>query len=176
MCGICGIYHPSRPVDEELLRAMNGTLAHRGPDGEGIFVKGNVGLAMRRLAIIDLTTGDQPIFNEDGSLVMIFNGEIFNYRELRAELMARGHTLKTAGDTETIVHLYEEYGPACIEKLNGMFTFALWDKRQATLLLGRDHLGIKPMHYAQLNDGTIIFASEIKALLAHPALPHDLDP
>jgi asparagine synthase (glutamine-hydrolysing) len=176
VCGICGIYHPDRPVDEELLRAMNGTLAHRGPDGEGIFIEGNVGLAMRRLAIIDLNTGDQPIFNEDGSLVIIFNGEIFNYRELRAELLARGHTLKTAGDTEAIVHLYEEYGPTCVEKLNGMFAFALWDTRQATLLLARDQLGIKPMHYAQLHDGTIIFASEIKALLAHPALLRDLDP
>jgi asparagine synthase (glutamine-hydrolysing) len=176
MCGICGIYHPARPVDEELLRAMNGTLAHRGPDGEGVFAEGNVGLAVRRLAIIDLNTGDQPIFNEDGSIVIVFNGEIYNYRELRAELLARGHTLKTEGDTEAIVHLYEDYGAACVEKLNGMFAFALWDKRRSTLLLARDHLGVKPMHYARLDDGTLIFASEMKALLAHPALPRDLDP
>ena len=125
--------------------------------GEGVFVEGNVGLAMRRLAIIDLHTGDQPIFNEDGSIVIVFNGEIYNYRELRAELLARGHTLKTEGDTEAIVHLFEDYGADCVERLNGMFAFALWDKRRSTLLLARDHLGIKPMHYAQLDDGTIIF-------------------
>ncbi|MEP7199551.1 MAG: asparagine synthetase B, partial [Chloroflexota bacterium] len=103
MCGICGIHHPTQPIDESLLRAMNGTLAHRGPDGDGLYTEGSIGLAMRRLAIIDLNTGDQPIYNEDGSIVIVFNGEIYNYPELRAELLARGHKLKTQGDTETIV-------------------------------------------------------------------------
>lgn len=176
MCGICGIIHPSQPVDQALLRAMNGALAHRGPDGEGYYMEGNVGLAMRRLAIIDLNTGDQPIFNEDGSIVVVYNGEIYNYRELRDELLTRGHHLKTQGDTETIVHLYEEYGAACVEKLNGIFAFALWDERTATLLLARDQLGIKPLHYARLSDGTLLFASEIKALLQHRALSRELDP
>ncbi len=176
MCGICGLYHPVQPIDESLLRAMNGTLAHRGPDGDGVYAEGNVGLAMRRLAIIDLNTGDQPIFNEDGSIVIVFNGEIYNYKELRAELSARGHHLKTQGDTETIVHLYEDYGAACCEKLNGIFAFALWDERTATLLLARDHLGIKPLYYAQLPDGSLSFASEIKALLQQPSPSRDLDP
>ncbi len=175
MCGICGIYHATQPADEMRLRAMNGTLTHRGPDGDGYYCEGNVGLGMRRLAIIDVAGSDQPITNEDGRIVLVFNGEIYNYRELRANLLAHGHTLRTQGDGETIVHLYEEHGADCVQHLNGIFAFALWDERTATLLLARDHLGIKPLHYAQLDDGTLLFGSELKVLLQHPGLPRDLD-
>ena len=165
MCGIAGsLSLDGRPLPAGELRAMCAAMAHRGPDDDGFHVTPAVGLGMRRLKIIDLATGHQPIRNEDGTVWIVFNGEIYNYAELRCELQARGHTFYTATDTETIVHLYEQYGEACVEKLRGMFTFALWDDRRQTLLLARDRLGIKPLYYAEV-DGRLLFASELKALL-----------
>jgi asparagine synthase (glutamine-hydrolysing) len=154
---------------------MNATLVHRGPDGEGYFTDGPVALAMRRLAIIDLQTGDQPIFNEDGTVAVVFNGEIYNYRDLRAELQARGHRFRTRSDTEVLVHGYEEWGDDLPQHLNGMFAFALWDARRQRLLLARDHLGIKPLYYAELPEGGLTFASELKALLPVPGWSRDID-
>lgn len=171
MCGICGVTHfDGKPVARELLAGMNDTLRHRGPDGEGYFIDGNVGLAMRRLKIIDIAGSDQPLSNEDGSIALIFNGEIYNYRELRQGLEARGHRFKTEGDGETVVHLYEEYGGAALEHLRGMFALALWDAKRQRLLLARDRFGQKPLYYYQ-DRKVFVFASEIKALLAHPAVP-----
>ena len=143
-------------------------IRHRGPDDEGVYVDGPVGLGMRRLSIIDLAGGRQPIFNEDRSKVIVFNGEIYNYRELRRELLRRGHTFTSQGDTETILHLYEEHGPRCVELLRGMFAFAIWDATTQTLLLARDRFGIKPLYVAEGPWG-IAFASELKAL--HETLP-----
>lgn len=176
MCGICGIanFDRQRPVDEAVLRAMCATLVHRGPDDDGFFVAGNVGLAMRRLSIIDLEGGRQPIFNEGGSAVVVYNGETYNFRELARELSARGHRFATRSDTEVIVHLYEEYGDRCVEKMNGMFAFALWDKERRRLLLARDRLGVKPLFY--YTDGRrLVFGSEIKAILAEGAVPRAVD-
>ncbi len=168
MCGICGIIYsdPQRSVDNELLKSMNRALVHRGPDDEGYFIGGAAGLAMRRLSIIDLSTGKQPITNEDDSVWIVFNGEIYNYLELRKDLKLRGHVLKTQSDTEVIVHLYEDYGPECVNHLNGMFAFAIWDTRQKSLLLARDRFGIKPLFYSCQNGDGILFGSEIKALIA----------
>jgi len=151
----------------EVLRAMRDTLTHRGPDGAGEFLAEGVGLAHRRLSIIDLAGGTQPMENEDGSLVLTFNGEIYNYLELKPDLERRGHRFRTTSDTEVILHLYEERGPACVDALNGMFAFALWDKRQRRLLLARDRLGKKPLYY-QESGASLIFASELKALRQHP--------
>ena len=153
---------------------MTRTLVHRGPDDEGYFVDEHVALGHRRLSIIDLETGRQPLDNEDGSVWIVFNGEIYNYRDLRALLETKGHTFKTRIDTETIVHAYEEWGAGCLERLRGMFAFALWDRRRRQLLLARDRLGKKPLYYATVGD-RLIFASEIKALLAFPGLDRDLD-
>jgi asparagine synthase (glutamine-hydrolysing) len=177
MCGICGVYHPSnQPVDQNLLRRMNSALTHRGPDGEGYFARGPVGLAMRRLAIIDLKTGDQPIFNEDRSVTVVFNGEIYNYRDLRADLQKRGHCFYTQSDTEVLVHGYEEWGDDLPSHLNGMFAFAIWDSREQRLFLARDHLGIKPLYYAPLAGGGLAFASELKALLPVDGWSREIDP
>ncbi len=167
MCGIAGLAHGvgGTPVDAARVRAMCDAIRHRGPDDEGLFVEGGVGLGMRRLSIIDLNGSRQPIINEDGNVVLVFNGEIYNYRGLRDGLLTRGHTLRTQGDTETIVHLYEELGAACVEPLRGMFAFALWDKRRRSLLLARDRFGIKPL-YVVTGTWGIAFASELKALLA----------
>ncbi len=171
MCGICGVIHfDEETATEQLLRGMNDRLRHRGPDGDGYFIDGSVGLAMRRLNIIDIEGSDQPLYNEDGSVALVFNGEIYNYRDLRHELGARGHRLQTDGDGETIVHLYEDYGVAAVEHLRGMFAIALWDKRQGRLLLARDRFGQKPLYYYK-DSKVFVFASEIKALLAHPAVP-----
>src|SRR5262245_12110152 len=147
MCGIVGIVHrdPERAVDISVIRAMCDTIRHRGPDEDGMFVSGPVGLGMRRLSIIDLSGGRQPISNEDGSKTIVFNGEIYNYQRLREGLVARGHRFGSAGDTETIVHLYEERGPAAVEALRGMFALAIWDAEQRSLLLARDRFGIKPL-------------------------------
>ena len=165
MCGIAGIVRwDRRPVLEDEIRAMCGAMVHRGPDDEGIYLGDGVALGMRRLSIIDLGGGHQPVSNEDGSVWVVFNGEIYNYRELRRELQGRGHTLRTASDTETIVHLYEEYGPGCVEHLRGMFAIAIWDTRRRQVLLARDRLGIKPLYYAE-RDGELLFASELKPLL-----------
>ncbi len=171
MCGICGIIQlDGKPVASETLAAMNNLLRHRGPDGGDRFIDGEVGLAMRRLKIIDIAGSDQPLSNEDGSVQVVFNGEIYNYQALRRQLEQRGHRLQTAGDGETIAHLYEDHGAAMPEQLRGMFALALWDRRQGSLLLARDRLGQKPLYYYH-DRQLFAFASEIKALLAHPALP-----
>ena len=169
MCGICGL-SPSdgRPADIELLRGMNAALAHRGPDSDGFHVEAGIGLAMRRLAIIDVAGGDQPMTNEDKSIWLVFNGECFNYHEMRAELLRRGHKLATNSDTECIVHFYEDEGEECVKRLRGFYAFALWDEKRRRLLLARDRLGKKPLYYT-IQNGELKFASELSALLT--ALP-----
>jgi asparagine synthase (glutamine-hydrolysing) len=168
MCGICGIFHSERVrgVNRELLAAMNQQIVHRGPDDDGFFVEENVGLAMRRLSIIDIQTGHQPLSNEDGNIWIVFNGEIYNHQDLRKDLQVRGHRYRTKSDTETIVHLYEEYGTKCVEYLRGMFAFAIWDRTKRCLLLARDRLGIKPLYY-RFENNTLLFGSEIKTILAY---------
>ena len=153
---------------------MNAAVRHRGPDGEGYFDGESISMGMRRLSIIDILGSDQPICNEDGSVVTIFNGEIFNFRELRTLLEKKGHTLRTAGDTEVLVHLYEEYGHASVAALRGMYAYAIWDLARRQLVLFRDRLGIKPLYYAEVG-GVLAFASELKALLRVPAVKRDLD-
>ncbi|MEE9218524.1 MAG: asparagine synthase (glutamine-hydrolyzing) [Acidobacteriota bacterium] len=177
MCGIACILHddPQKPADIGVLRRMSDRIAHRGPDAEGFHVQGPVALASRRLAIIDLETGQQPISNEDGKIWVVFNGEIYNHPQLREELLRRGHQLRTRTDTETIVHLYEEHGDDLVHHLRGMFAFALWDSRRKRLLLARDRLGKKPLFYAR-TPGAFIAASEIKALHPYPGLDRTLDP
>ena len=178
MCGICGKVYFDREhtVTQQELVGMSNTLIHRGPDGEGMWIGGNVGLAHRRLAIIDLrAVAGQPMSNEDGSVWITFNGEIYNFRELRTELEARGHVFRTASDTEVIVHAYEEYGRQCLDRLRGMFAFAIWDARQRLLFLARDRVGKKPLFY-YLGRDRFLFASEIKALLADPTVPAVPDP
>jgi asparagine synthase (glutamine-hydrolysing) len=175
MCGICGIFDlTGNPINRETLAAMNFVIRHRGPDGDGQLVDREVGLAHRRLSIIDLGGGAQPIGNEDGTLQIVFNGEIYNFIELRNELEGFGHAFKTRSDTEVIVHAYEQWGSACLKRLNGMFAFAIWDSRKRELFLARDHLGIKPLYYAMLGR-RLVFASEIKALLQDPACPRDVE-
>ena len=178
MCGIAGIFdtREQRPVDEGLLSRMNQLQFHRGPDEGGVHVEPGIGLAHRRLSIIDLSHGQQPLFNEDGSVVVVFNGEIYNFSELTEELLAAGHRFKTHCDTEVIVHAWEEWGEACVERFRGMFAFAIWDRNTRTLFLARDRLGIKPLHYSLLPDGRLLFASEIKSLLACEALSREIDP
>src|SRR5579871_3469915 len=165
MCGICGKleFDFNRSVSRGLLKSMADTIQHRGPDDEGYYFSGPAGLGFRRLSIIDLATGHQPLSNEDGTVWIVFNGEIYNYQELRDQLLAKGHTFRTQTDTEVIVHLYEEFGEACVERLRGMFGFAIWDERQRQLLLARDRVGIKPLYY-HLSIDSIVFASEIKAI------------
>jgi asparagine synthase (glutamine-hydrolysing) len=177
MCGIAGILYadPSHPAEDDILRAMAASLAHRGPDAEGFWHAPGLGFVHRRLSIIDLAGGDQPIGNEDGSVQLIFNGEIYNYQQLRPLLEARGHRFRTQSDTEVIVHLYEDHGETLVEHLRGMFAFALWDGPRRQLLLGRDRLGIKPL-YLYRDADKVLFASEAKALLAHPDVPRDVDP
>ncbi|HSS05062.1 MAG TPA: asparagine synthase (glutamine-hydrolyzing) [Solirubrobacterales bacterium] len=177
MCGICGMASAGRSarVDLEAVKAMNSRLVHRGPDSEGLFHEGGVALAMRRLSIIDLEHGDQPISNEDGSVTVVQNGEIYNYRELRRELEQRGHRFATASDTEVLVHLYEEYGEGFVERLRGMFALALWDAHKQHLLLARDRFGIKPLYYRSVG-GVLSFASELKAMLEQPGFSRDIDP
>ena len=168
MCGIVGIVRwDQAPVLENEIRSMCGAMVHRGPDEEGVYLGSGVGLGMRRLSIIDLDNGQQPICNEDGSVWIVFNGEIYNYRELRHELEQKGHTFRTASDTETIVHLYEDLGPRCVDRLRGMFAFAIWDIPARRLTLARDRLGIKPLYYTQRN-GVLVFASELKPILQLP--------
>jgi asparagine synthase (glutamine-hydrolysing) len=176
MCGFAGYMdlRGERPADAGVLAAMAGTLVHRGPDSSGHFVEGSVGLGFRRLSIIDLEGGDQPIYSEDGSVVMLCNGEIYNYRELRESLKKRGHHFRTDTDVEVIVHLYEEEGADLLGKLNGQFAFAIYDRRQRRLLLARDHFGINPLHYT-VAGGTLVFGSEIKSLLEHPLVAREVD-
>ena len=171
MCGICGVIHfDGKPATRQLLAAINDRLRHRGPDGEGYLIDGAAGLAMRRLKIIDIAGSDQPLYNEDGSIALVFNGEIYNFRELRGRLYSLGHRFRSEGDAEAIVHLYEEYGEDALTHLRGMFALALWDARRGKLLLARDRFGQKPLYYYQ-NSKTFVFASEIKAILAHPDAP-----
>ena len=176
MCGICGVtYHEKdREVSEAQIKAMCDVVRHRGPDDQGWYVKGNVGIGMRRLSIIDLTTGHQPIGNEDGSVWIVFNGEIYNYQDLRAELETKGHKFRTNSDTEAIVHAYEEYGEDCPVKLNGMFCFAIWDERRHSLFIARDRLGIKPLYYYQ-DSNLFAFGSELKSILQIPGVPREVD-
>jgi asparagine synthase (glutamine-hydrolysing) len=171
MCGIAGIFEfgGGSHVDSSVLRRMCDVIAHRGPDDDGFFTHGGIGLGMRRLSIIDLATGHQPIGNEEGSIWIVFNGEIYNHQALRESLISRGHCFRTQSDTETIVHLYEEYGRECVQHLRGMFAFAIWDAKRKSLFIARDRLGIKPLYY-HLTSDTFIFGSEIKAVLVYPGV------
>jgi asparagine synthase (glutamine-hydrolysing) len=175
MCGIVGICQdPWAPVSGEILNRMNRLLIHRGPDDEGFWMEGNVGLAQRRLSIIDLETGNQPLTNEDGSLWIVFNGEIYNYLELRHDLIRRGHRLQTKSDTEVIVHLFEEKGPDCLQDLRGMFAIAIWNRKDRSLFLARDRVGEKPLFFTQLTNA-FLFASEIKSFSAYPDFVREVD-
>ena len=178
MCGITGIFDTRgrREIDRAVLQRMNESQFHRGPDEGGLHVEPGLGLGHRRLSIIDLSTGQQPLFNEDGSVVVVFNGEIYNFQELVPELTALGHSFRTHSDTEVIVHAWEAWGEACVDRFRGMFAFALWDRNRETLFLARDRLGVKPLFYALLPDGTFLFGSELKSVLAHGGLARDIDP
>jgi asparagine synthase (glutamine-hydrolysing) len=171
MCGICGIFHvdPMQRAERATLAEMNQRIVHRGPDDDGFHVDGNVGLAMRRLSIIDIRTGHQPITNEEENVWIVYNGELYNHQELRQDLEARGHRYRTKSDTETIVHLYEEHGRECVKYLRGMFAFAIWDQRKRRLFIARDRLGIKPLYF-RYDGKTFLFGSEIKAILSYPGV------
>jgi asparagine synthase (glutamine-hydrolysing) len=177
MCGITGIFdlRGERDIPPLRIERMNESQHHRGPDGGGIHREPGLALGHRRLAIIDLAGGQQPLFNEDGSVCVTFNGEIYNYRELIAELTARGHVFRTRSDTEVIVHAWEEWGEACVTRFRGMFAFGLWDRKRETLFLARDRLGVKPLYWAELAHGELVFGSELKSLLAHGRLATSLD-
>ncbi|MEX2615432.1 MAG: XrtA/PEP-CTERM system amidotransferase [Alphaproteobacteria bacterium] len=178
MCGLSGYFDPrgQRPVDRALLLRMNDAIRHRGPDGDGVHLAPGIGLAHRRLAIIDVAHGAQPLYNEDNTVAIVFNGEIYNFQPLMAELESLGHRFRTRCDTEVIVHGWEEWGPDCVKRFRGMFAFALWDSNTETLFMARDRLGKKPLYYAVLPDETLIFASELKALMRHPGFRRDIDP
>jgi asparagine synthase (glutamine-hydrolysing) len=178
MCGISGWFDTQgeRPPNKGLVKAMNDALYHRGPDGEGFHFAPGIAFGHRRLAIIDLSTGDQPKFDESGNICVTFNGEIFNYRELRKELQEKQHRFLTASDTEVILEAWKEWGADCVSHLSGQFAFALWDAKERTLFLARDRLGEKPLYYAFLSDRTFIFGSELKALARHPVLRRKIDP
>jgi len=178
MCGIAGIFHPNmpKPVDPARVQAMCDTIAHRGPDGSGVWTATGVALGHRRLSIIDLAGGAQPMASADESLVVTYNGEIYNFREVRADLEARGHRFRTDSDTEVILAGWLQWGTDCLKHFNGMFAFALYDAKADLLFLARDRLGVKPLLYAELSDGSLIFGSELKALLAHPLLRRVPDP
>jgi len=176
MCGICGYIHLDRikRPQENILKGMMDTLAHRGPDDQGFHLKDNVALGHRRLSIIDLSTGHQPMYNEDRTIVIVYNGEVYNFLELKEGLVRKGHIFRTHSDTEVIIHAYEEYGEDCLKYFNGMFAFALWDSRSEKLFLARDRFGKKPLYYA-IFDNQFIFASELKALLKHPSVKKEID-
>jgi asparagine synthase (glutamine-hydrolysing) len=178
MCGITGIFDTfgRREVDRTILARMNDSQRHRGPDDSGYHVAPGIGLGHRRLSIIDLATGHQPLYNETGRVAVVFNGEIYNYRTLIPELAALGHVFSTRSDTEVIVHAWEEWGEDCVKRFRGMFAFAVWDEDRQTLFLARDRLGVKPLYYALLADGTLVFGSELKSLLAFGRVPCDVDP
>ncbi|HUS13337.1 MAG TPA: asparagine synthase (glutamine-hydrolyzing), partial [Pyrinomonadaceae bacterium] len=180
MCGIAGFVNTEEAPDarerEFVLDQMCRVIRHRGPDDQGTLVAPNVALGMRRLSIIDLAGGHQPMSNEDGTASIVFNGEIYNYRDLQAELATRGHRFQTNSDTETIVHAYEEYGNACVEHLRGMFAFAIWDSRRKELMLARDRVGKKPLYYTVTSSGTLVFGSELKSLLEHPEVTREVSP
>ena len=179
MCGIAGLFHPDvpKPVDPARIEAMADVLAHRGPDGSGVWTAPGIGLGHRRLSIIDLSdAAAQPMLTPDRRVAITFNGEIYNFRDVRADLEAAGHAFRTESDTEVILAAWRQWGPGCLERLNGMFAFALYDADAETLFLARDRLGVKPLFYAELADGALIFASELKGLLAHPRLRRSPDP
>jgi asparagine synthase (glutamine-hydrolysing) len=175
MCGICGKISWDEPVDVFLVQRMMDMMVHRGPDDEGTYVEQQVVLGHRRLSIIDLNNGKQPICNEDGTVWVVFNGEIYNFRQLREELLQAGHRFKTQTDTEVIVHLYEQYGEQCVDRLSGMFAFAVWDVRKKKLILARDRVGIKPLYYS-LGKKSLTFASEMRALIADSSVEREVDP
>ena len=178
MCGISGLFDTlgTRDFARDLATRINNIQAHRGPDEDDVHLEPGLALGHRRLSVIDLATGKQPLFNEDGSVGIVFIGEIYNYRELVPELKALGYHFRTRSDTEVIVHAWQAWGEACLHRLRGMFAFALWDRKQQTLFLARDRMGVKPMHYAWLPDGSFIFGSELKVLTAHPGFARDIDP
>ena len=178
MCGITGLFDTrgTRAASGPVLQRMNDSQHHRGPDEGSMHLEPGVGLGHRRLSIIDLATGQQPLFNEDNSVVIVFNGEIYNYQDLIPELQALGHVFHTRSDTEVIVHAWEAWGEDCVLRLRGMFAFALWDRNRQTFFMARDRLGVKPMYYALLDDGWLLFGSELKSLLAHGGLKRDIDP
>ena len=178
MCGITGIFDTQgkREINRDLLSRMNDAQYHRGPDQEGLHVEGGVGLGHRRLSIIDVSSGKQPLYNEDDSVVVVYNGEIYNFQELALELQAAGHVFQTRCDTEVIVHAWEQWGSACVERFRGMFAFTIWDRNQDILFMARDRLGIKPLYYSVLNNGLLLFSSELKALMVHPDLEREIDP
>jgi asparagine synthase (glutamine-hydrolysing) len=178
MCGIAGLFDTrgKQHYAPELITRVNNIQAHRGPDELGLHLEPGVAFGHRRLSVIDVSTGQQPLFNEDKSVVIVFNGEIYNYQELVPELKALGHQFHTRSDTEVIIHAWEAWGEACVHRLRGMFAFSLWDRNQQTLFMARDRLGVKPMHYALLGDGTFIFGSELKVITAHPAFERTIDP
>ncbi|MFW6136723.1 MAG: asparagine synthase (glutamine-hydrolyzing) [Candidatus Aminicenantaceae bacterium] len=178
MCGICGFALPDSrsKTSADRLEAMCRTITHRGPDDQGLYAGQGAALGARRLSIIDLETGHQPISNEDGTLWIAYNGEVYNFPELKQELAGRGHRFKTRTDTETILHAYEEWGRDMVQKLRGMFAAAIWDDRTKSLYLFRDRLGIKPLYYTRLQDGALVFGSELKAVLAYPGMPRNIDP
>lgn len=178
MCGITGIFDTrgTGDISAAVLGRMNESQHHRGPDEGGLYVAPGIGLGHRRLSVIDLATGQQPLCNGDGSVVVVFNGEIYNYQPLMAELQALGAVFQTHSDTEVIVHAWQAWGAQCVERFRGMFAFALWDSRQQTLFLARDRMGVKPLHYAMLEDGMLLFGSELKSILAHGGLRRDMDP
>ncbi|MCL4519599.1 MAG: asparagine synthase (glutamine-hydrolyzing) [Thaumarchaeota archaeon] len=176
MCGICGVFgfRGDDLVSRSVVEDMNLALHHRGPDEGGVYANRRVGLGISRLRIIDLASGSQPMFSEDRSKVIVFNGEIYNYRELRADLEFRGHKFATNSDTESIIHLYEEFGTDCVQHLNGMFAFAIWDEKTQTLFVARDRLGIKPLYYFEAPN-YVAFASELKSLLVNSEIPREID-
>lgn len=178
MCGIAGIFHTEglKPVDPDRVRLMCDAIAHRGPDGEGVWTAPGVGLGHRRLSIIDLAGSPQPMTSVEGDVMIVFNGEIYNFRELRKQLQELGAHFRTDGDTEVIIEAWRYWGVDCLPRLHGMFAFALYDLRQRVMMLARDRLGVKPLHSAKLPDGSVIFGSELKALLAHPSFRHEVDP
>src|SRR5215472_11632902 len=178
MCGIVGVFDTRgrREISRELVSRMNETQFHRGPDEVGLHVEPGLGLGHRRLSIIDLKTGQQPLYNADNSVVIVYNGEIYNYQSLIPELTRLGYVFRTRSDTEVVVHGWEAWGPACVQRFRGMFSFALWDRNKSTLFLARDRLGVKPLYYTLLSDGTFLFGSELKALLAHEKLERRIDP
>ncbi|WP_408611903.1 asparagine synthetase B family protein, partial [Falsiroseomonas oryzae] len=177
MCGVVGLFHPLRPTPPEpaLLRRMADAISHRGPDGDGFHAEPHLGLGHRRLSIVDLAGGAQPMATEDGAVLVSYNGEIYNHAALRQELEAAGHRYRSRSDTETILHGWREWGLGVLDRLKGMFAFALWDRDRGELLLARDRLGEKPMLYGALPDGTLAFGSEMAALLALPGMPRRLD-
>ncbi|MBP7131710.1 MAG: asparagine synthetase B, partial [Aquabacterium sp.] len=178
MCGISGLFDTQgrRAFDPALAQRINDVQAHRGPDEADLYFEPGLMLGHRRLSVIDLATGQQPLFNADGTVGIVFNGEIYNFQSLRTELEALGHVFRTRSDTEVIVQAWMAWGPECVHRLRGMFAFAIWDQKQQTLFMARDRMGVKPLHYALLPDGTLVFGSELKVITAHPGFERQIDP